>query len=102
MDLLSEEPKRWRQPVWVAVNVSPTRAEQAILRPNFAAVGIDPKRPYRYTDLLTGATSTRRSRTVTATLGPDRPFLMFTLAQEPGPKAPRPRRRGRPKAGPRF
>ena len=42
MDLLSEEPKRWRQPVWVAVNVSPTRAEQAVLRPDLAAVGIDP------------------------------------------------------------
>jgi len=102
VDLLSEEPKRWRKPVWVAVNVRPTRAEQAVLRPDFAAVGIDPKRPYRYTDLMTGATSTRRSRTVTATLGPDRPFLIFTLAQDPGPKLPRPRQRPHRGATPRF
>jgi starch synthase (maltosyl-transferring) len=102
VDLRSEEPKRWRKPVWVAVNVTPTRAEQAVLRPDFAAVGIDPSRPYRYTDLLTGVTTTRRSRTLTATLGPDRPFLMFTLAQDPGPRPLKPRKPARRRPSPRF
>ncbi len=30
-----------------------------------------------------------RSRTITATLGPDRPFVIFTLAQDPGAEAAR-------------
>jgi starch synthase (maltosyl-transferring) len=85
LDLLSEEPKRWRQPVWVAVNVAPTRAEQAVLRPDLAAVGIDPARRWRYRDLVTGAWRTRRGRTITVTLGPDRPFVIFTLEQAPAP-----------------
>jgi starch synthase (maltosyl-transferring) len=86
IDLLSEEPKRWRKPVWVAVNVNPTWSEQAVLRPNLAEVGIDPKRPYRYVDLLTGSSRVRRAPTITVTLGPDRPFVIFTLSQDPGPK----------------
>ncbi len=97
VDLLSEEPTRWRQPVWVAVNVSPTRSEQAVLRPNLAEVGIDPKRPYRYVDLVTGASRVRRARTITVTLGPDRPFVIFTLSQDPGPKAPTARTARRPR-----
>jgi starch synthase (maltosyl-transferring) len=97
IDLLSEDPKQWRQPVWVAVNVSPTRAEQAVLRPNLAVVGIDPERRYRYTDLLTGASRMRKGRAITVTLGPDRPFAIFTLSQRPAPKPriARPRRRPR-------
>jgi starch synthase (maltosyl-transferring) len=97
IDLLSEEPKRWRQPVWVAVSVNPTRPEQAVLRPDLTAVGIDSKRPYRYIDLLTGASRIRRARSITVTLGPDRPFVIFTLSQVPGPKArtARPARRPR-------
>jgi starch synthase (maltosyl-transferring) len=97
IDLLSEEPKRWRQPVWVAVNVQPTRSEQAVLRPTLSEVGIDPSRPYRYTDLLTGVTRTRSGRTITVTLGPDRPFVMFTLAQDPGPKGRKARTARRPR-----
>ena len=96
IDLLSEEPTRWRQPVWVAVNVQPTRSEQAVLRPTWSEVGIDPSRPYRYTDLLTGKTRERRGRTITVTLGPDRQFVIFTISQDPGPKAAaRPARRPR-------
>jgi starch synthase (maltosyl-transferring) len=97
VDLLSEEPKRWRQPVWVAVNVNPTRPEQAVLRPDLAAVGIDPARPYRYLDLVTGAGHARRSRTITVTLGPDRPFVIFTLAQRPAPKGSKARATRRPR-----
>jgi starch synthase (maltosyl-transferring) len=93
VDLLSEDPKRWRQPVWVAVNVDPTRPEQVVLRPDLAAVGIDPNRPYRYRDLVTGATRKRRSRAITVTLGPDRPFVIFTLAQDPAPRRLRAARR---------
>jgi len=83
VDLLSEDPKRWRRPVWVAVNVTPTRSERAVLRPNLKAVGIDPKRPYRFTDLMTGASRLRRGREITLVLGPARPFVVFTLSQDP-------------------
>jgi starch synthase (maltosyl-transferring) len=83
VDLLAEDAKAWRNPVWVAVNVAPTRAEQVVLRPRLKAVGIDPARPYRYVDLLTGEQHTRRSPTITMTLGPDRPFAIFTLEQDP-------------------
>jgi starch synthase (maltosyl-transferring) len=84
VDLLAEDAKAWRNPVWVAVNVAPTRAEQVVLRPRLKAVGIDPARPYRYVDLLTGERHTRRSPTITMTLGPDRPFAIFTLEQDAG------------------
>jgi hypothetical protein len=70
----------------VAVNVDPTRPEQVVLRPDLAAVGIDPSRPFRYRDLVTGATRKRRSRTITVTLGANRPFVIFTLAQDPAPR----------------
>ncbi len=93
IDLLSEEPERWRRPVWVAVNVQPTRPEQAVLRPNLAAVGIDPARPYRYVDLISGVTRIRKGRRITVTLGPDRPFVIFTLSQDPGPKKRAPKKR---------
>ena len=101
VDLLSEDPRTWRQPVWVAVNVTPTRSEQAVLRPKLAAVGIDPARPYRYTDLLTGTSRVRKGRAITVTLGPDRPFVIFSLSQDPAPKGRtvRPARRRR-RAGP--
>ncbi|MGH2488241.1 MAG: hypothetical protein ACRDFR_01300, partial [Candidatus Limnocylindria bacterium] len=82
VDLQSEEPRRWRQALWVAVNVTPTRAERALLRPNLKAVGIDPTRPYRYTDLMTGISRLRRGREISVTLGPARPFVIFTLSQE--------------------
>jgi len=82
LDLLSEEPRAWRSPVWVAVNVAPTRSERAVLRPTWKAVGIDPARPYRFTDLVTGATRMRRGRELPVVLGPDRPFVIFTLSQE--------------------
>jgi starch synthase (maltosyl-transferring) len=93
-DLLSEEPKRWRQPIWVAVNVTPTRSEEAILRPNLKAVGIDPKRPYRYTELLTGVTRLRRGREISVVLGPARPFVIFTLTQDKAERVPRTDRAG--------
>ena len=83
LDLLSEDPKRWRRPVWVAVNVSPSRAERAVLRPDLKAVGIDHRRPYRFTDLLTGKSRVRHGRTTSLTLGPSRPFVIFTLTQDP-------------------
>jgi len=82
LDLLSEEPRAWRSPVWVAVNVAPTRSERAVLRPTWKAVGIDPARLYRFTDLVTGATRMRRGRELPVVLGPDRPFVIFTLSQE--------------------
>ncbi len=81
-DLLSEEPKAWRNPVWVAVNVAPTRSERAVLKPRLRAVGIDPDRPYRFTDLVTGATRVRKGRELAVVLGPERPFVIFTLSQE--------------------
>jgi starch synthase (maltosyl-transferring) len=93
VDLLSEEPKRWRQPVWVAVNVDPSRPEQAVLRPDLAAVGIDPTRPFRYRDLITGEARRRKSRAITVTLGPERPFVIFTLHQAPAPRRKAPARR---------
>ncbi|MGH2463350.1 MAG: maltotransferase domain-containing protein [Candidatus Limnocylindria bacterium] len=83
IDLLSEDPKQWRRPIWVAVNVTPTRAERAVLRPNLKAVGIDPTRPYRYTDLMTGASRLRRGRELPLVLSPARPFVIFTLSQDP-------------------
>jgi starch synthase (maltosyl-transferring) len=85
LDLRNEEPTAWRQAVWVAVNVAPTRPDRVTLRPRFAAVGIDPARPYRLVDQLTGEMKIRRSRTITMTLGPNRPFAIFTLEQDPEP-----------------
>lgn len=82
IDLRNEEPARWRQAAWFAVNVQPTRSEAAVLRPTLRAVGIDPRRPYRYTDLLTGRARVRRGREIRVTLGPDRPFCAFTLSQD--------------------
>jgi starch synthase (maltosyl-transferring) len=82
LDLLSEEPRAWRNPVWIAVNVAPTSTERAVLRPKLRAVGIDPARPYRFTDLVTGATRVRRGREMAVVLSPERPFVIFTLTQE--------------------
>jgi starch synthase (maltosyl-transferring) len=82
LDLLSEEPRAWRNPVWIAVNVAPTSSERAVLRPKLRAVGIDPARPYRFTDLVTGATRVRRGREMAVVLSPERPFVIFTLTQE--------------------
>jgi hypothetical protein len=68
--------------------VTPTRSERAVLRPNLKAVGIDPKRPYRFTDLVTGRTRMRRGRVITLTLSPTRPFVVFTLTQDKPKRVP--------------
>jgi starch synthase (maltosyl-transferring) len=95
-DLASEEPVAWRRPVWVAVNVNPSYRETAILRPDLDAVGIDPARPYRLTDLMTGRTRIRRGRAIQVTLGMQRPFTIFTLTQDPGPRRPKAAKRSTP------
>jgi starch synthase (maltosyl-transferring) len=83
---LGPEPSRWEQAVWVAVNTQPTRDERAILRPAWTAVGVDPTRPYRVTNLMSGRSRLRRGRIIPITLGPRRPFTVFTVEQDPAVK----------------
>ena len=80
LDPLTGYPYRWRDPVYVAVNVDPRRPEQAVLHPDLPAVGIAWQEPYRLTDLLTGRERTERGADLVVDLTPERPFQIFTLS----------------------
>jgi starch synthase (maltosyl-transferring) len=79
-DPLSGFPYRWREPVYVAVNCDPTRAERAILHPDLPALGIGWDEPYRMIDLRSGAVRTERGADVPVDLVPgDDAFRIFTI-----------------------
>jgi starch synthase (maltosyl-transferring) len=80
VDPLTGYPKRWRDPVYVAVNVDPRTAERGILHPDLPALGIGWRDPYRITDLMTGRRRTERGADVTVDLTPERPFRIFTIS----------------------
>ncbi|HLY35437.1 MAG TPA: maltotransferase domain-containing protein [Candidatus Limnocylindria bacterium] len=80
LDPLTGFPYRWRDPVYVAVNVEPRVAERAVLHPDLPAVGIGWSDPYRVTDLLTGRERTERGADLVLDLTPEQPFSIFTLS----------------------
>jgi starch synthase (maltosyl-transferring) len=81
-DPLTGHPYAWRDPVYVAVNCDPARAESAVLHPDLPAIGIDWKDRYRYTDLLTGRSHAGRGADLPVELDPaGEPFRIFTLAR---------------------
>ena len=81
VDPLSGHPNRWRDPVFVAVNTDPRRAERAILHPDLPAVGIDWDQPYRMTDLLSGVSQRERGADVPVDLDPaGECFRIFTVS----------------------
>jgi starch synthase (maltosyl-transferring) len=81
-DPLTGHPYAWRDPVYVAVNCDPARAESAVLHPDLPAIGIGWKDRYRYTDLLTGRSHAGRGADLPVELDPAaEPFRIFTLAR---------------------
>ncbi len=70
LDPLSGEPRAWRDPVYVAVNVDPAVPERAILHPNLPELGIGWDEAYRWTDLLSGESHTERGADVAVDLDP--------------------------------
>lgn len=80
LDPLTGFPSRWRDPVYVAVNLDPTRAEQAVLHPDLPAIGIGWDDPYLMVDLLTGRSRRLRGADVPVELNPARlPYRVFTI-----------------------
>ncbi|MDQ2853517.1 MAG: alpha-1,4-glucan--maltose-1-phosphate maltosyltransferase [Chloroflexota bacterium] len=80
VDPLTGFPGRWRDPVYVAVNCDPTRAERAVLHPDLPAIGIGWDEPYRMIDLLTGRSRQRRGADIAVELEPARlPYRIFTI-----------------------
>jgi starch synthase (maltosyl-transferring) len=80
IDPLSGQPERWRDAVYVAVNVDPTTPEQAILHPHLPALGIDWDEPYRLTDLMTGVSRVEQGADLAVDLDPDaEPFHVFAI-----------------------
>jgi len=79
-DPLTGYPYRWRDPVYVAVNVDPRATAGGLLHPDLPAVGIGWEEPYRFTDLVTGETRTERGADLPMELAPERPFRIFTLS----------------------
>jgi hypothetical protein len=80
LDPLTGFPRRWRDPVYVAVNCDPTRTERAILHPDLPAIGIGWEQPYRLTDLLSGRSTRQRGADLPVDLDPARnPFRIFTI-----------------------
>ncbi|MCA1588639.1 MAG: alpha-1,4-glucan--maltose-1-phosphate maltosyltransferase, partial [Chloroflexi bacterium] len=80
VDPLTGFPRRWRDPVYVAVNCDPTTSERAILHPDLPAIGIDWQEPYRMTDLLSGRSTRQRGADLAVDLDPARePFRIFTI-----------------------
>ncbi|HET6379533.1 MAG TPA: alpha-1,4-glucan--maltose-1-phosphate maltosyltransferase [candidate division Zixibacteria bacterium] len=85
LDPLTGFPFRWRDPVYVAVNCDPTRAERAVLHPDLPAIGIGWDEPYQMVDLLSGALRTERGADVPVDLVPgDEAFRIFTIRPVPG------------------
>jgi starch synthase (maltosyl-transferring) len=79
-DPLTGYPYRWRDPVYVAVNTDPTRAERAVLHPDLPAVGIGWDEPYGLIDLMTGQARRERGADLAVDLDPSaEPFRIFTL-----------------------
>ena len=80
LDPLTGHPSRWRDPVYVAVNCDPLRAEQATLHPDLPAIGIGWDEPYRMVDLLTGRSRRLRGADIRVELDPARlPYRVFTI-----------------------
>ncbi len=80
LDPLTGFPSRWRDPVYVAVNCDPTRAEQAVLHPDLPAIGIAWDEPYKVVDLLTGRSRRLHGGNVSVELDPARlPYRVFTI-----------------------
>jgi starch synthase (maltosyl-transferring) len=80
VDPLTGDPHRWRDAVYVAVNVDPTSSERAILHPDLPAIGIGWDEPYTLTDLMSGDSRTERGADLRVTLAPgDRAFRIFTI-----------------------
>jgi starch synthase (maltosyl-transferring) len=80
LDPLTGYPLRWRDPVYIAVNVDPRTPERGILHPDLPAIGIGWQEPYRMTDLVTGSRRTERGADVAVDLTPERPFRIFTIS----------------------
>ena len=81
IDLLTGEPARWVDPVYVAVNCDPVAAQTAILHPDLRAIGIAWDEPYRLTDLMTGEQRTERGADLAVELNPaGEPFRIFTIS----------------------
>ncbi len=79
-DPLTGVPTRWRDPVYVAVNVDPRRSERAVLHPELPAIGIGWDEPYTLVDLATGERRRERGPDLAVDLDPaDRPFRIFTI-----------------------
>jgi starch synthase (maltosyl-transferring) len=82
VDPLTGFPNRWRDPVYVAVNTDPARAERAILHPDLPAIGIGWAEPYRMTDLLSGSSTRELGADLAVDLDPAvEPFRIFTIAK---------------------
>ena len=80
LDPLTGYPRRWRDPVYVAVNVDPRTPERGILHPDLPAIGIGWQDPYRIIDLITGRRRTERGADVAVDLTPEQPFRIFTIS----------------------
>ncbi|HTI29058.1 MAG TPA: alpha-1,4-glucan--maltose-1-phosphate maltosyltransferase [Methylomirabilota bacterium] len=88
IDPLSGNPSRWRDPVYVAVNCDPERAESAILHPDLAAIGIGWDEPYLMVDLLTGRSRRLHGAEIRVELNPARlPYRVFTIRRASGSAA---------------
>jgi len=83
VDPLSGEPSRWRDAVFVALNVDPALPERAILHPDLPAIGVGWDEPYRLTDLLSGESRAGRGADLAVDLDPERtPYLIFSISPE--------------------
>ncbi|HET9900962.1 MAG TPA: alpha-1,4-glucan--maltose-1-phosphate maltosyltransferase, partial [Actinomycetes bacterium] len=81
IDLLTGEPARWVDPIYVAVNCDPVAAQTAILHPHLPSIGIAWDEPYRLTDLMTGEQRTERGADLAVELNPTgEPFRIFTIS----------------------
>ena len=88
IDPLSGSPGRWSDPVYVAVNCDPERAESAILHPDLAAIGVGGDEPYLMVDLLTGRSRRLHGADIPVELNPARlPYRVFTIRRASGPPA---------------
>ncbi len=79
LDPLTGYPYRWREPVYVAVNVDPRSTAGGRLHPDLPAIGIGWEESYRITDLVTGESRPAHGADVAVELTPERPFRIFTI-----------------------